>query len=132
MQKKLAILITASPLKTQSHIMAMCYIGAAHHKNIDIKSVFFYQDAVYAANKLNSPPSDEPQISDSWVSFAKELDIELQTCVAASFRRGILDEQEARESALGENNLRDGFNLVGLGQLASAMNNPDINLVHIK
>ena len=56
-----------------------------------------------------------------WIDFAHSHDIDLTVCVAASLRRGIVDDNEAEQYELGGANLRDGFTIVGLGQMVEGM-----------
>lgn len=80
-------------------------------------SVFFYQDAVHVANQLNWRPTDEPSLSQRWLS----LGIDLPVCVSAALHRGITDQDNALRHQLATVNLISGFRLTGLGELADAM-----------
>jgi len=132
MTKEFIILVSASPLKTQSHLTAIRYIEESIKQSVLIRAVFFYQDGVLVANKLSAPPSDEPQLSALWQDLSESKSLELQTCVAASYRRGIVDEHEAKERELLSHNLHPSFKMTGLGQLAAAMSSPRVKLVHFK
>jgi len=144
MIQEFTILVSASPLKTQSHLTAMRFIHELSEQNITIRSVFFYQDAVLVANSFTAPPSDEPQIRDEWLKLSESCSFELQTCISAGFRRGILDDNEAKERGFEQGNLHDnlqsplqnssqnGFKITGLGQLAAAMSDKNVKLVHFK
>lgn len=132
MPQEFVILMSASPLKTQAHLTAIRFVQGLVNKKIPVRSVFFYQDAVLVANRFNSPPSDEPQVANQWQELSDLHAIELQTCVAASFRRGILDSQEAEQQTFETHNLCDGFKITGLGQLAAAMSDTNIKLIHFK
>lgn len=132
MSQEFVILVSASPLKTQTHLTAIRFILELAKKEIPIRSVFFYQDAVLVANKFNSPPSDEPQMANHWKELSDLHAIELQTCVAASFRRGILDGQEAEKQGFEAANLHKSFKITGLGQLAAAMCDTSVKLIHFK
>jgi len=132
MPQEFVILVSASPLKTQAHLTAIRFVRELAIKKIPVRSVFFYQDAIYVANRFNSPPSDEPQISSQWKELSDLYAIELQTCVAASFRRGILDSQEAEQQDFNAANLDEKFKITGLGQLAAAMSDISVKLIHFK
>ena len=132
MSQEFIILVSASPLKTQVHLTAIRFIKELVQQNLPIRAVFFYQDAVLVANHFSSPPSDEPLLRDEWKNISASHGIELQTCVAASFRRGILDSQEAEEQAFEMSNLDDSFKVTGLGQLAAAMSDSNVKLIHFK
>jgi len=131
MPQKFTLLMSASPLKTQSHLTAIKYIETLISQQQKVTSVFFYQEAVAVANRYRSPPSDEPQLIDAWIKLTESTGIELQACVTASYRRGILDQQEAENHEF-ESNLNSHFKISGLGQLAAAMSSSDNKLVHFK
>ena len=56
----------------------------------------------------------------AWQALHDEHAVSLHICVAAALRRGITDEQEARQLSLPAHNLQPGFTLSGLGALAEA------------
>ncbi len=132
MSQEFVILVSASPTKTQAHLTAIRFIQELAQQNISVRSVFFYQEAVLVANRFSAPPSDEPQLANLWKGLSDSYAIELQTCVAASFRRGILDSQEAKEQCFETDNLHECFHITGLGQLAAAMSDASVKLVHFK
>ncbi len=132
MAQEFVILISASPLKTQAHLTAIRYVQALVEKGLPIRSIFFYQEAVLVANRFNSPPSDEPQVAHRWKELSDRHEIELQACVAASYRRGILDAQESQQQDFDTHNLDESFKITGLGQLAAAMSDTCIKLIHFK
>ncbi len=127
-----SLLISASPLKTQSHLTALRFVEELINQKVTVRSIFFYQDAVLVANQFNLPPSDEPLIREFWKKLSAQHGIELQTCIAASLRRGIIDNQQANEQKIENGNLDPAFIITGLGQLAAAMSNKKIKLIHFK
>ncbi|WP_076411635.1 sulfurtransferase complex subunit TusD [Shewanella sp. UCD-KL12] len=90
-----------------------------------INKVFFYQDGVYNSNALNSPASDEFDLTAAWVSLAVENNIELVNCASAALRRGVLSETEAQEAELSHWNLQAPFTMGGLGELVTGIENSD-------
>ncbi|WP_369434060.1 sulfurtransferase complex subunit TusD [Psychromonas sp. MME1] len=80
--------------------------------------VFFYQEGVLNANQLVSPATDEINLPDFWAELARKNNFPLEVCVSASLRRGVLDQQEAKQLAQVQFNLKTPFVLSGLGQLA--------------
>jgi len=132
MSEEFVLLITASPVKTQIHMTAIRFTETLCAQNIPLKSVFLYQDAILVANSHSTPPSDEPQIRDEWIKLAKKNNFELQTCVAASLRRGILDKQLAEEYQHVLPSANENFVMAGLGQLAAAMSDKHKKLIHFK
>ncbi|MCF6193649.1 MAG: sulfurtransferase complex subunit TusD [Kangiellaceae bacterium] len=130
MSQEFCILVSASPLKTQAHLTAIRFVETLCSQKIPIANVFFYQDAVLVANSLTTPPSDEPHIRECWVKLAKKNGFELQTCIAASLRRGMLDKQLAAEYQQSAPSVNSDFVMSGLGQLASAMSDGNNKLIH--
>ncbi len=132
MKNKFVILISASPQNSQSHMTAIKYVKALERFGEIVSCIFFYQDAVSVANKYNQPPSDEPQLLEAWGELAENSKLELMTCIATSFRRGVIDNDEANNRELSDSNLSKYFSVVGLGQLSAALSDPNSKLVHFK
>ncbi|MFC1503045.1 sulfurtransferase complex subunit TusD [Pseudomonadota bacterium] len=86
-----------------------------------LSRIFFYQDGVHNGSALTAPASDEFDLVAAWQQLSAEHNIELQTCVAAALRRGIVSEQEAEQNQLPGHNLAAGFEQAGLGGLAEAL-----------
>ncbi len=126
------ILVTASAQNTQAHLTALKFADQLLQQKRQLKTVFFYHDAVLVAQETLLPPSDEPQLGERWAKLASDSNLSLQVCVAASLRRGLLGEEEAKEHHLEHANLDSAFEMAGLGQLAAAMSDPSIKLVHFK
>lgn len=118
-----ALLITGSPYQSKACHSALRFLKAAL-KNPDhiLQGVFFYEDAVLIGNKLAQPPRDELSLTASWRAIAKEHNIPLSLCIAASVRRGVINETESKRYELEESSLADGFQLEGLGTLVELMN----------
>ena len=79
--------------------------------------VFFYQDGVQVANDLQWFPDDQRNLKLEW----QKLGVRLPVCVSAALARGITDVSNAQRHSLQQHNLAQGFELVGLGELADAV-----------
>jgi len=82
--------------------------------------VFFYQQAVLIASSLTVVPQDEASLTLQWQTLAQEHELELGVCIAGALHNGIVNPQERERYQLEAANLTQGFQLVGLGQLAAA------------
>ena len=109
------ILVTAPP----TSILAWHALGVAqalHQREAPFR-VFFYQDGVLVANTLQWVPDDQRNLTKEW----QKIDISLPVCVSAALARGITDSENAKRHQLTSANLAEGFQLVGLGELADAV-----------
>jgi tRNA 2-thiouridine synthesizing protein D len=120
----LSLLITSPPFDSQGQYSAYRFCLAAVEKKLTVNQVFFYQSAVLVANRLITPLSDELNIQDMWLQLANQHSIPLNVCITAANRRGIIDNEDARQQGL-SSNLATGFNAVGLGELYSITNESD-------
>ncbi|UUS58972.1 MULTISPECIES: sulfurtransferase complex subunit TusD [unclassified Acinetobacter] len=113
------LLITSSP----TSILAWHALGLAQalkQKGENFR-VFFYQDAVNVANALQWVPDDQRKLSREW----QKLGIRLPVCVSAALARGITDQENAQRHNIQQHNLAEQFELVGLGELADAVQTAD-------
>lgn len=109
------LLITSAP--TSKNMWYALKLAQALQYKLQPFKVFFYQDAVYIANDLQWVSDDQINLKQQW----QDLNINLPVCVSASLNRGICDKDNAQRHHLTGNNLSNGFQLVGLGQLADLM-----------
>ena len=109
------LLITSAPTSIHAwHALGLAL--ALQHKNEAFR-VFFYQDGVAVANELQWVPDDQRNLKTEW----QKLGIRLPVCVSAALARGICDAENAKRHQLSQHNLAKGFELVGLGELADAV-----------
>lgn len=106
---------------TQAARSAYQFAEAVLAKGHSLSRIFFYQDGVHNGSALTAPASDEFDLVAAWQQLALSHGVELQTCVAAALRRGIVGQQEATQNQLPTTNLAEGFEQAGLGGLAEAM-----------
>ncbi|MDK2776522.1 MAG: sulfurtransferase complex subunit TusD [Pseudomonadota bacterium] len=119
------LLIRSGPYHTAQHSVAQDFARALLGEGHEIRRIFFYQDAVFAA--LAGQQAVQGQISNaaSWQALAEEAGIPLQACIANALRRGICDEAEQQRYNLPAATLADGFELAGLGEMAAACADSD-------
>jgi tRNA 2-thiouridine synthesizing protein D len=118
-----AIAVMSGPQSSQAPLSALKFAEAILRQGHTLSRVFFYEDGVYTANRLSSPPQDEPDISRRWSEFGQQHQVDLVICVASALRRGVLDDTEADRFEKSANNIAAGFEISGLGQLVdSAIN----------
>jgi len=115
-----SLLVYAAPHSRQASESAYRFTVAALSAGHRIHRVFFYGDGVHNGTALAAPPQDECDLPARWQALAEAHDLDLVVCIAAAVRRGVLDANEARRYEKPGHNLRDGFELSGLGQLAEA------------
>lgn len=115
------LVVNGSVYGEQSARSAYLFALALLEKGHRLTCVFFYQEGVHNASRLTVPANDEFDLVSAWQALAKKHQVRLETCVAASLRRGVVGSQEATQHQLDGDNLADGFELAGLGSLAEAM-----------
>lgn len=116
-----ALVVNGPAYGNQTSRSAYQFASALIEEGHVLQRVFFYQDGVLNGSALTAPASDEFDLVAAWQALAKMHNVELQTCVAAALRRGIVSEQEAEQNQLPAANLADGFEQAGLGGLAEVM-----------
>ena len=116
------LLLTKDP----SHPMAMLalrYAEAFLQSTDDPQqlSVFFYADAASIANRLRWQSAEQFNITKAWQALAAQHALDLPVCVSTALSRGITDTDNGTRHQLTGDNLAAGYQLVGLGELASLM-----------
>ena len=119
------LLVRSSPFSTVQHQIAQDFAVTLLAAGHDLKRIFFYQDAVYAALSTQQPVQGQATVSQTWHSLAIQAGITLQVCIANALRRGITDSAEQQRYNLPAATLADGFELAGLGEMAEACSDSD-------
>lgn len=109
------ILVTSAP--TSIYAWHALGLAQALQDKQEAFRVFFYQDGVSVANALQWVTDDQRHLTHAW----QALQIRLPVCVSAALARGITDLDNARRHNIQQHNLADAFELVGLGELADAV-----------
>lgn len=115
------LVVNGAAYGSQSARTAFLFAQALIERGHKLVSVFFYQEGVLNASNLTVPANDEFDLVKGWQRLAKNHNVKLETCVAASLRRGVVSEAEAQQHQLVSSNLAQEFELAGLGALASAL-----------
>ena len=113
------LLITADPSHPLA-ALALRYAQAylASPVNEPNLQVFFYADAAQTANRLRWQSADQLDITKAWQQLAQDHQLRLAVCVSTALSRGISDVDNSQRHQLQGDNIAEGFELVGLGELA--------------
>lgn len=122
------LLITKDPSHPLAHL-ALRYAQAHFEQATMINSdsdqaalkVFFYTDAAHIANRLRWQSADQINLTEQWQALAEQYNISLPVCVSTALSRGISDTANSARHQLQGDNLAQGFELVGLSELAMMM-----------
>lgn len=112
-----ALLVNGAPYSCQASYSALRFASAVIARGHRLECVFFYHEGVYNAARLAAPPQDEPNLYDAWCKLNAEHGTQLQICIAAALRRGLLDAREAERHGKSGYSVEAPFELTGLGQL---------------
>lgn len=123
--KSFTLNICGAPYASSAPLSALRFAKAALAAGHTIDRVFLSQEGVALANGLSCPPQDEINLTQAWQTLAKEHQLEINVCIAAALKRGVLDAKEAARYGLEGHNLAEGFVLTGLGQLVEGMAKTD-------
>ncbi len=122
---KLVIQVNRPAYGSSNSFQALSFAKAAIEQGHQILSVFFYKDGVLSTNHLNSPASDEFNLTLAWQEFGIANQVPLVNCVSAALRRGIISETEANENQQSHWNLEPPFIMGGLGELVTNIEKAD-------
>ena len=120
-----ALAVYGAPYSSQASGSALRFARAATAAGHEIERVFFYHDGVTVANESIVAPQDESDLPTEWTALATEHQFELAVCIAASLKRGVVNETEQQRYETPSATLKPGFEIVGLGQLIDAVINAD-------
>lgn len=84
-------------------------------------NIFFYANAAHTANRLRWQSADQTDLTKQWQKLAKSNGFSLPVCVSTALSRGVSDSENSARHQLTSANLADGFELVGLSELAMMM-----------
>lgn len=119
------LLVTSAPFSQQSAYSAYRFALAAAQSNHKVLGVFFYQSGTLAGNDLQITPTNEFDLFQAWKDLSRDYQIPLMVCVSAASKRGVISQEDATEADKKHISLSYPFESVGLGELASLINNSD-------
>lgn len=114
------LVLTQSPTTNVSHFLALDFATSLLKQGHTLKRVFFYQDAVYVGLNGQTPVQGQQSLLQSWLLLSNQHKFPLQLCIANAIRRGLVNKQEQERYQLPAQTVANGFDLVGLGELAEA------------
>ena len=114
---KFALAVYGAPANSQAPQSALHFARAIVSQGHEIARLFFYQDGVNTTTAIAQPPQDESNLPEEWQKFVQAHNLDAVVCIAAALRRGVVDQNEAVRYDLPGYNLRDVYELSGLGQL---------------
>ena len=117
----ISIVVHGAPQSSQAPRSALRFAECALARGHQIHRVFFYHDGVLAAGGLGVAPQDEEDVHAGWAALGKAQGVELAVCIAASLKRGMLNEEERVRYGLPAAAVHSSFAVVGLGQLIDAI-----------
>lgn len=120
-----SLILTQSPSSNVSHYLALDFATSLLTQGHGLKRVFFYQDAVYVGLNGQTPIQGQQSLMQSWLQLSRLHKFPLQLCIANAIRRGLVNKQEQERYQLPAQTVADGFDLVGLGELAEACQEDD-------
>ncbi|MDQ7731286.1 sulfurtransferase complex subunit TusD [Halomonas sp. SpR1] len=111
------LLVMGAPYSNPAPHSALRFAHALLSCGHQITGVFFYHDGVHNASSLMAPPQDELNLREAWAELNQQHGVQLDVCIAAALRRGVMSESEAQRHGKQACNIAAPFELTGLGQL---------------
>jgi tRNA 2-thiouridine synthesizing protein D len=115
-----SLLVLEGPVGYSSSLSAYRFTEAALRDGHTVFRVFFFGDGALHATRLERLPAGEPDLPRLWQDLAAAHRVDLVACVGSALSRGIVDSRESARAGLDAANLRQGYELSGLGQLVEA------------
>ncbi len=122
---KFSIVLYAAPYSSEAAATALKFAKALLGQGHTIYRLFFFNDGVHAANRFATVAHNEISLQQQWDSFITQHEIDSVVCVTSAFKRGVLDEQEAKRQQFEVASMYGSSEIAGLGQLIDAAVNSD-------
>ncbi len=117
---KYTLLINGGP-DSSSAETALAFAEALLSSGHSLYRLFFYQAGVLLAR--HSPDSTDNPVPQRWHQLINRHGVDAVVCISAALRRGLVSEQESRQSEPQFAQVAAGFQVSGLGQFADAVAN---------
>ena len=117
-----ALAVHGAPYSSNAAEHALGFADALLARGHQIERVFFFHEGVYQGLNGKVPPQTRYNVNlaQRWQSL-RSGGTELTVCIASGIKRGVVDENEQERYDLPSHTLSNMFELVGLGQLISAI-----------
>lgn len=119
------LLVMGAPYSSPAPHSALRFAHAVIARGHRLAGVFFYHDGVHNASSLMAPPQDELNLNEAWLELHRLHTVQLDVCIAAALRRGLMSESEAQRHGKQAVNIEKPFELTGLGQLLELQQRSD-------
>lgn len=120
-----SLIVHGTAPDSQASALALRFAHAVLDRGHSLYRIFFYHQGVTVANALQVTPEDEPDQGAAWLALQRRSDVELAICIAAAQRRGVINDNEQQRYEKPAASARDGFAIVGLGQMIDAATQAD-------
>ncbi|OBX00189.1 sulfurtransferase complex subunit TusD [Gallibacterium genomosp. 1] len=111
--------VTQPVYGSQASYLAYQFAQALLNAGHIIDQVFFSQSGVTNGNLFVYPANDEINLVKQWQQLSNKYQFALNVCIAASQRRGVVNEACSSDGK--QNNLAEGFVFTGLGEFSQAV-----------
>ena len=113
---KYSLLVNGGP-DSDSARTALDFAHAVLSSGHSLYRLFFYQSGVLLARHTGDARNSH------WHQLVRDHHLDAVVCISAALRRGLVSEQESRQSEPVFSQIAPGFQVSGLGQLADAVAN---------
>lgn len=114
-----------SPPESPAALRALRFTEALCTQGHEIIRLFFYQEGIQNAVHTVVLGQDELHLHQAWVTLLRKFELEAVVCIAASVRRGFLDQAEALRLGHSGYSIQAPWLLGGLGQWHDALQRAD-------
>ncbi|QJC30517.1 sulfurtransferase complex subunit TusD [Enterobacteriaceae endosymbiont of Neohaemonia nigricornis] len=113
------LLVTSAPFGTQNAYSAYFFAQTLIKEKYTLKSIFFYRDGVFNANK-HFIISNKFNLTKSWIELSIKYNVDLHVCVNSSIIRGLLKKEYMDNMCMNQQNIfiNKTFKIISLTTLA--------------